>query len=64
MHNMIFFNNSFNLGNKYNPKHPVKNHYFVFIVTSYNNAKWYIPNLNSIRIQSYWRKIPNLNEAR
>lgn len=56
---MIFFNNSFNLGNKYNPKPPLKNHSFVFIVTSYNNAKWYIPNLNSIRIQSYtkWRII-------
>lgn len=32
---------------------------FVFIIASYNNSKWYLNNLNSIKKQTYkkWRII-------
>lgn len=54
---MFFFNKQINTPSV--PKRPFQNHSFVFIITSYNNAKWYVSNLESIRSQTYknWRII-------
>ena len=40
-----------------NPPFTPRNHAFVFIITSYNNASWYKRNLDSVINQSYtnWR---------
>jgi glycosyltransferase involved in cell wall biosynthesis len=46
-----------NRTNHCNPPFTPRNHAFVFIITSYNNASWYKRNLDSVINQSYtnWR---------